>query len=173
MWVCEGAKTQWGSNPKPKKIFISQKGWQKVIRRLKVYKFGNFGNFPNCKWEFKMPERIRVCIWPQESGKCCHRCHLFYAKATHSLSTERRECLKPALNEEVWSLCDLEPTSSDYLFGENMNESLKLAIYYKLSQNLVSTKSRNKVAGPSSRAGFKRWPDHEAGNSFLLGPSNL
>ena len=48
-----------------------------------------------------------------------------------------------------------------------MNESLKLAKEnYKLSQNLVSTKSRNKAAGPSSRTGFKRRPDHEAGNSF-------
>ena len=62
---------------------------------------------------------------------------------------------------------DLEPTSSEYVFGENMNESLKLAKEnYKLPQNLVSTKSRNKVAGPSSRAGFKRRPDHETGNSF-------
>ena len=91
----------------------------------------------------------------------------FMAKATHSLSAERRDRLKPALNEEVRSLCDLEPTSSEYLFGENMNESLKLAKEnYKLSQNLVSTKSRNKAAGPSSRTGFKRRPDHEAGNSF-------
>ena len=85
----------------------------------------------------------------------------FMVKATHSLSVERRDRLKPALNEEVRSLCDLEPTSSEYLFGENMNESLKLAKEnYKLSQNLVNTKSRNKVAGPSSRA------DYEAGNGF-------
>ena len=91
----------------------------------------------------------------------------FMAKATHSLFAERRDHLKLALNEEVRSLCDLEPTSSEYLFGENMNESLKLAKEnYKLSQNLVSTKSRNKAAGPSSRTGFKRRPDHEAGNSF-------
>ena len=92
----------------------------------------------------------------------------FMAKATHSLSAERRDHLKPALNEEVRRLCDLEPTtSSEYLFGENMNESLKLTKEnYKLSQNLVSTKSRNKAAGPSSRTGFKRRPDHEAGNSF-------
>ena len=91
----------------------------------------------------------------------------FMTKAIHSLPAERRDHLKPALNEEVRSLCDLEPTSSEYLFGENMNESLKLAKEnYKLSQNLVNTKSRNKVAGPSSRAGFKRRPDHEAGNSF-------
>ena len=92
----------------------------------------------------------------------------FMAKATHSLSVERTDRLKPALNEEVRSLCDLEPTSSEYLFGENMNESLKLAKEnYKLSQNLVSTKSRNKAAGPSSRTGFKRRPDHEAGK-FLF-----
>ena len=91
----------------------------------------------------------------------------FMAKATHSLSAESRDRLKPALNEEVRSLCNLEPRSSEYLFGENMNESLKLAKEnYKLSQNLVSTKSRNKAAGLSSRTGFKRRPDHEAGNSF-------
>ena len=80
----------------------------------------------------------------------------FMAKATHSLPAETRDRLKPALNEEVRSLCELEPTSSEYLFGENMNESLKLAKENdKLSQNLVSTKSRNKVAGHSSRTAFK------------------
>ena len=43
------------------------------------------------------------------------------AKATHSLPEERRDRLKPALNEEVRSLCNLEPTSPEYLFGENMD----------------------------------------------------
>ena len=93
----------------------------------------------------------------------------FIAKATHSLSAERRDRLKPALNGEVRNLCDMESTSSEYLFGENMNESLKLTKEnYKLSQvpNLISTKSRNKVASPSSRTGFKRRPDHVAGNNF-------
>ena len=52
---------------------------------------------------------------------------LFMAKATNSISAERRDHLKPAMNEEVRSLCDLEPTSSEYLFGENINESLKIA----------------------------------------------
>ena len=70
----------------------------------------------------------------------------FMAKSTHSLSAEKRDRLKPALNEELRDMCDLQTTSSAYLFGENMNGSLKLAKeYYKLSQNLVSTKSRNKV----------------------------
>ena len=91
----------------------------------------------------------------------------FMEKATHFFSVERRDFLKPALNEEVRSLCDLEPTSSGNLFGKNINKSLKLAKEnYKLSKNLVSTKSMNKVAEHSSRAGFKRRPDHEAGNSF-------
>ena len=48
-----------------------------------------------------------------------------------------------------------------------MNEIFKLAKEnYKLSENLVSTKSRNKVAGPSSRAGFKQRLNHEAAKSF-------
>ena len=89
------------------------------------------------------------------------------AKATHSLSSVRRDRLKSALNKEFRSLCDLEPISSEYLYGENMNESLKLAKEnYKLSHNLVMTKSGNKVEGASSKAGFKRRPDHEAGNRF-------
>ena len=104
------------------------------------------------------PERTRVFIRPQESGKHCHRCHLFYGKGDFHSE-----------NEEVWSLYDLKPTSSEYLFGGNINESLKLAKgNYKLSQNLVSAKSRNKVELPSSRAGFKRRPDH-----FFLEPSSI
>ena len=91
----------------------------------------------------------------------------FMAKATHSFSAEWRDRSKSALNEEVRSFCELKPTPSEYPCEENMDESLKVAKEnYKMSQNLVSTKSRNKVAGPSSRAGFKRRPEHEAGISF-------
>ena len=55
--------------------------------------------------------------------------------------------LQKGESEEVLSLFDLKPTSSEYLFGGNINESLKLAKgNYKLSQNLVSAKSRKKVA---------------------------
>ena len=91
----------------------------------------------------------------------------FIAKATYSYSAETRYHLKPALKEEVRSLCDLQPRSFEYLFGENVNESLKLGKEtYKPSENLVSTKSRNKVAGISLKTGFKRRPDHEARNKF-------
>ena len=48
-------------------------------------------------------------------------------KATHFIYEERKACLKPILNEEVQNQYDLESTSSEYHFGENMNESLKLA----------------------------------------------
>ena len=48
-----------------------------------------------------------------------------------------------------------------------MNESLKSANEnFQLSQDLVSTKSRNEAAGFSSRTCFKGRPDHEAGNNF-------
>ena len=88
-------------------------------------------------------------------------------KTTHDLLAEKRDRLKLALNEKVQNPCDFECASFEYLFRENINESLKLAKgNYKMSQNFVSNKSRNKVAGPLSRIGFKRRPDHETGNSF-------
>ena len=72
------------------------------------------------------------------------------------------------MSKEVRSLCDLEPTSFEYLFGGNMNESLKLSKQnYKLPRNLVSKKSRNKAAG------FKRRPFHEVGKVLLLETSSL
>ena len=62
----------------------------------------------------------------------------FMEKALYSVSAERRDRLKPALNEEVWSLFDLEPTLSEYLFGGNIIENFKSAKEnYKLSHNLI------------------------------------
>ena len=49
----------------------------------------------------------------------------FTAKATHSFSAERRDRLKPSLNEEIRNLCDLERTSFEYFFGDKMNQRLK------------------------------------------------
>ena len=93
----------------------------------------------------------------------------FMVKATDSLSAEKRDRLKPALYEEVRRLCDLEPTPPEYIFEENMNEILMLAKKnYKLSQDLVRTKSRNKVAGPLPWANFKRRRNYEAGDSFYF-----
>ena len=70
--------------------------------------------------------------------------------------------------------CDLEPTSSEYLFGENMNESLKLPKEnYKLSQNLVSTKSRNKVADLYQGQGFNQDQITKLKRVFLLKTRSL
>ena len=89
-------------------------------------------------------------IWPQERLSTSIDTISFMPKATHFIYAERNARLKPILNEEVQNPYCLESTSSEYHFGENMNESLKLAKEnYKLSINLLSTKSRYKVAGPS------------------------
>ena len=50
----------------------------------------------------------------------------FMAKV-NSFSAERRDRLKPALNEEIRSFCELKLTSTEYPFEKNMDESLKLA----------------------------------------------
>ena len=42
-------------------------------------------------------------------------------KASHLISAERKDKLKPTLNEEIASLCDNNHTTSDYLFGKNIS----------------------------------------------------
>ena len=62
-------------------------------------------------------------------------------KASQLIAAERKDKLKPALNEDIRSLCDNDHTASNYLFGENISESLKLAKEnYKLAQNLANSK---------------------------------
>ena len=41
-------------------------------------------------------------------------------KASHLVSAERKNKSKPALNEDIRSLCDNDHTTSNYLFGENI-----------------------------------------------------
>ena len=63
-------------------------------------------------------------------------------KASQLISAERKVKLKPALNVDIRSLRDSDHIRSDYLFGENMLESLKLTKEnYKLAQNLAESKS--------------------------------
>ena len=69
-------------------------------------------------------------------------------KTTDSLSAEKRDRLKPALYEEVRRLCDLEPASSEYIFGENMNAILMLA---KKNLQIVTGLGKNKIKEQSSR----------------------
>ena len=49
------------------------------------------------------------------------------AKAHKQISAERKERLKPVLNEGIRTLCDKETTDSKYNFGENLLESMKEA----------------------------------------------
>ena len=75
------------------------------------------------------------------------------------ISAETKDKLKPALNEDIRIFCD-----NDYLFGENISESLKLAKQnYKLAQNLTNSKStlRYKSSRSPYRAGYKRRYDGE------------
>ena len=73
-------------------------------------------------------------------------------KASQLISTERKDKLKPALNEDIRSLRDNDHTTSDYLFGENISESLKLTKEnHKLAQNLANSKSTQ---------GINHWDPH-------------
>ena len=42
-------------------------------------------------------------------------------------ANERKERLKPVLNEDIRGLCDKDTTSSEYLSGENLVESMREA----------------------------------------------
>ena len=48
-------------------------------------------------------------------------------RAHNQISAERKERLKPVLNEEFRTLCDKETSDSKYHFGENLLESMKEA----------------------------------------------
>ena len=82
-------------------------------------------------------------------------------KAVHMISTERKEKLRPALNEDIRSICDNDYTTSDYLFGDNISESIKIAKEnFRLKQNLthnkISSNSKQKTSSSSYRTGHKQ-----------------
>ena len=90
-------------------------------------------------------------------------------KASQLISAEGKDKLKLALNEDIRSLSDNDHTTSDYLFGENISENIKLAKEnYKFAQNLANSKSssRHKSLGSSYRAGYERQYDAEAPSSY-------
>ena len=59
---------------------------------------------------------------------------------THKqISAERKERLKPVLNEDIRTLCDKETSDSKYLFGENLLESMKEAKEsFRISNSLLN-----------------------------------
>ena len=70
-------------------------------------------------------------------------------RAHKQISAERKERLKPVLNEDIRTLCDKETSDSKYLFGENLLESMKEAREsFRVSNSLVinSTSKIQKVS---------------------------
>ena len=63
-------------------------------------------------------------------------------RAHKQISNERKERLKPVLNEDIRGLCDKDTTSSEYLFGENLVESMREAKEnYRISNSIINTTS--------------------------------
>ena len=76
--------------------------------------------------------------------------------AHKQISTEREECLKPILNEDIRTLCDKESTDLKYLFGENLLESMEEAKEsFRISNNLVNNFA-TKFQKVSCQSGSKR-----------------
>ena len=76
-------------------------------------------------------------------------------RAHKQISAERKERLKPVLNEDIRTLCDKETSDSKYLFGENLLESMKEAKEsFRISNSLVN-KSTTKFQKVSYQSGSK------------------
>ena len=64
---------------------------------------------------------------------------ILMGRAHKQISAERKERLKPVLNEGIRTLCDKETSYSKYIFGENLLESMKEAKEsFRVSNSLVS-----------------------------------
>ena len=60
--------------------------------------------------------------------------------AHKQISNEQKERLKPVLNEDIRDHCDKDTTSLEYLFGENLVESMREAKeYYRISNSIINT----------------------------------
>ena len=86
-------------------------------------------------------------------------------RAQKQISNERKECLKPVLNQNIRGLCDKDTTSSEYLFGENLVESVREAKEnYRISNSIINTTSsfgrKQRKISHNSRIGSKRLFDH-------------
>ena len=77
-------------------------------------------------------------------------------RAHKQISAERKERLKPVLNEDIRTLCDKETSDSKYLFGENLLESMKEAKEsFRISNSLVNNYTP-KLQKVSYQSGSKR-----------------
>ena len=77
-------------------------------------------------------------------------------KAHKQILVERKERLKPVLNEDIRTLCDKETSDLKYLFGENLLESMKEAKEsFRISNGPVNN-STTKFQKVSYQSGSKR-----------------
>ena len=76
-------------------------------------------------------------------------------RAQKQISTERKERLKPVLNEDIRTLRNKETSDSKYLFGVNLLESMKEAKEsFRISNSLVNN-STTKFQKVSYQSGSK------------------
>ena len=76
--------------------------------------------------------------------------------AHKQISAERKERLKPVLNEGIRTLCDKKTSDSKYLFGENLLESMKEAKESFRILNSLANKSTTKFQKVTYQSGSKR-----------------
>ena len=86
-------------------------------------------------------------------------------RAHKQISNERKERLKPVLKDDIRDLCNKDTTSSEYLFGENLVESMRQAKEnYRISNSIINTTSsfgeKHHKISHNSRIGFIRSFDH-------------
>ena len=86
-------------------------------------------------------------------------------RAHKQILNEQREYLKPVLNEDIRGLYDKDTTSSEYLFGKNLVESMREAKEnYRISNSIINTTSsfggKYREISHNSRIGSNRSLDH-------------
>ena len=86
-------------------------------------------------------------------------------RAHKQISNERKERLKPVLKDDIRDLCNKDTTSSEYLFGENLVESIREANEnYRISNSIINTTSsfggKHRKISHNTRIGPKRLLDH-------------
>ena len=92
-------------------------------------------------------------------------------RSQKQMSNEQKESLKPVLNEDIRGLCHKDTTSSEYLFGEHVVESMReTKENYRISSSMINTTSsfggKYRKISHNSRIGSNCSFDH--GESLTL-----
>ena len=98
--------------------------------------------------EIRPPNLKKVMDYTVDSITLLGRVH-------KQISAERKERLKPALNEDIRTLCDKETSDSKYLFGENLESMKEAKESFRISNSLVNNYTP-KLQKVSYQSGSKR-----------------